>query len=144
MELIEVLKVGGASVLVLILTLIKIPKLEINVWGLIGRAINKEQTDKIDKMQQSVDGIQKKLDEHIADEEENRAENARQRILNFNNEVLRHQAHTRESFDDILSDIDYYEDYCDNHPDYSNNKAILTIEHLKQVYKVRLEHNDFL
>lgn len=137
MELQEILTAGGTSILVIILTLIKIPKLEVNVWGLIGRAINKEQTEKIDAMQKSVDGIQKKLDEHIAEE-------ARQRILTFNNEVLRKEKHTKESFDEILSDIDFYEDYCDEHPEYKNNKAVLTISHLKKVYNERLENNDFL
>lgn len=144
MDLMEILKAGGTALVVIILTLIEIPKLKINFWGLIGRAINKEQTNKIDKMQESVDNITKRLDEHIKDEEEYRAEEARQRILTFNNEVLRHQAHTRESWDEILSDIDSYEDYCDEHPSYSNNKAELTIKHLKQVYAVRLEQNDFL
>lgn len=145
MELQEILKVGGTSILILVLTLIEIPKLKVNVWGLIGRAINKEQTDKIDKMQASIDGIQSKLDEHILDEEEYRAEESRRYILQGNDEIMQHNMrHSKEWFDNLLLSIDAYEDYCDEHPLYKNNKAILAIQNIKDIYQRCLKENTFL
>lgn len=145
MELQEILKVAGTSILILVLTLIEIPKLKINVWGLIGRAINKEQTDKIDKMQASIDGIQTKLDEHILDEEEYRAEESRRYILQGNDEIMqRDMRHSKEWFDNLLLSIDAYEDYCDAHPLYKNNKAVLAIQNIKDIYQRCLKENTFL
>ena len=144
MDLQELLKAGGAGVLIVVLSIIKIPKLEVNVWGLLGRAINKEQTAKIDAMQKSINTMSTRLDEHIDDEAEYRAEQARQYIIVSNDELVRHIRHSKEWFDDILSKIDYYEDYCDKHPEFANNKAVLAIANVKVVYQSVLEANDFL
>ena len=145
MDVIEILQAGGTALLIIVLTLIKIPKLEINVGGLIGRAINKEQTAKIDNMQKSIDGIQTKLDEHIKDEEEYRAEDSRRYILQGNEEIMRDNArHSKEWFDNLLGNIDEYEDYCDSHPSYKNNKADLAIQNIKHVYQRCLDEHTFL
>lgn len=144
MELYDVLQVGGTSAVILLLTIIKIPKLEVNVWGLIGRALNKEQRNQIETMQKSVNEIATTLDKHISDEAEYRAEQARQFILVANDELMRHIRHSKEWFDDLLSKIDFYEDYCAEHPEYANNKAVLAIQNIKVIYQAQLETNDFL
>lgn len=51
------------------------------------------------------------------------ATTCRYRILRFNDEILHEQRHTKEHFDQILDDITRYEKYCDEHPEYENNKA---------------------
>ena len=44
----------------------------------------------------------------------------------------------------MLSEIDDYEEYCEGHPDYPNNRAVLAIENIREVYKERLKKHDFL
>lgn len=132
---------GAIGLLIILLGMIKIPKLELNIWSWIGRgfgrAINGEIIAEVKK-------IDKKLDEHIKIEEEELTRNVRQRILRFNDEILMGKKHTKEHFDEILADIDAYETYCIEHPDYKNNKAGLAIETIKEVYIDCLEKHSFL
>lgn len=75
---------------------------------------------------------------------ENDATTARYRILRFNDEILHGTLHTKEHFDQILGDINAYENYCGSHPEYENNKAVLAIENIKKVYQSCTAKNDFL
>ena len=52
--------------------------------------------------------------------------------------------HSKEHFDEILFDIDAYEQYCSTHPDYKNNKAVLAIGTIKEVYADCIEEHSFL
>lgn len=72
------------------------------------------------------------------------ATTCRYRILRFNDEILHEQRHTKEHFDQILDDITRYEKYCDEHPEYENNKAILAIKNVKRVYQKCSDENSFL
>ncbi len=73
-----------------------------------------------------------------------RAITARRCILNFNGELLEGRKHTKESFDQILSDIDSYELYCRTHPEFQNNKTVLSTQHIKNVYMQCEEKGAFL
>ena len=75
---------------------------------------------------------------------ENEATTCRYRILRFNDEILHGQRHTKEHFDQILEDITRYETYCDEHPKYENNKAVLAITNIKGVYRKCSDENTFL
>ncbi|MBQ9328954.1 MAG: hypothetical protein IJ225_10560 [Solobacterium sp.] len=79
-----------------------------------------------------------------AEIDEDRAITARVRIVRFNDELIRKDEHSKESFDQTLSDIDTYEDYCRAHPDFENNKTKISAKHIKDVYERRLEKGDFL
>ena len=135
------IQTGAISILVILAGMIKIPKLEINVWNLIGRAIgrsiNKEVMDRVNALAKEVDELKK-------DEELERVRFARQRILRFNDEILFEKRHSKEHFDEILDDITLYENYCADHEDYENNKAVLAIGTIKEVYKQCLKTHDFL
>lgn len=92
------------------------------------RKINKEQDEKNDKRH---------------------AVTMRVRILRFRDEMLIAQDnnvpdHTHDSYRQVLSDIDEYEKYCADHPEFKNNQTVMTIEHIKHNYQTRLEKNDFL
>lgn len=75
---------------------------------------------------------------------EGEATDSRYRILRFNDEILHDEKHTKEHFDQILDDITRYEKYCDEHPEYENNKAVLAIENIERVYKKCSDENLFL
>lgn len=72
------------------------------------------------------------------------ADHCRTQILHFNNELLRPIYHTKEEFVEVLAKIDDYERYCEEHPEYPNNRAVLAIENIREVYKERLKKRDFL
>ena len=76
--------------------------------------------------------------------EEENVRNIRQRILRFQDEILMGKKHSKEHFDEVLSDVDAYEKYCNTHPDYKNNKAVLAIETIKEVYADCIEEHSFL
>ena len=40
----------------------------------------------------------------------------------------------------MLTKIDDYERYCEEHPEYPNNRAVLAIENIREVYKERLKN----
>ena len=129
------------GILIVLTGMVKIPKVELNVWNwlgrLIGRSINGEVMEHVKKLTKEVDTLKK-------EEELERARQARQRILRFNDEILFNKRHSKEHFDEILDDIDTYEDYCDTHEDYENNKAVLAISTIREVYKECLKDHDFL
>ena len=132
---------GVVGLLIILIGMIKIPKIELNIWNLIGRtigrSINKEVLEQMNRLSKEVDTLQK-------EEELERARQARQRILRFNDEILFNKRHSKEHFDEVLEDIDTYEAYCETHEDYENNKAVLAISTIREVYKECLKDHDFL
>ena len=140
MVLAELLTDGG-GVLLLLLTLIQLSPLKINPWNAsarwLGKAINGEVLDKLES-------VEKRMNEHIKADDERDADLHRARILQFNTELLRDIKHTKEDFTEILYNIDCYERYCREHPDYQNNRAVHAIANIGRVYDERLAKHDFL
>ena len=135
------LLLGGSGGLFALLTILQISPIKINPWTAlaraIGRAINKDVLTKLDE-------TRKILDEHIKTDDARNADLHRSKILQFNNELLRDIPHTREDFIEILAEIDFYEKYCDTHPEYENNRATHAVANIKRVYDERLVKHDFL
>ena len=127
--------------LFLLLTLIQLVPIQVNPWSAIarwiGKAINGEVLGKLGK-------LEKQLDEHIDTDDKRDADSHRLEILRFNNELLRSVGHTKEEFIEVLAEIDAYEKFCTDHPDYPNNRAVLAIENIQENYKERLKKHDFL
>lgn len=125
---------GGGGLLLVAMTLVQIAPVKVNPWSwlarTVGRAVNAE--------------VIKKLDDHITMDDRRTADGHRARILHFNNELLRNLPHTKEEFIEVLAEIDAYEHYCSEHPEYPNNRAVLAIENIQEVYKERLKKHDFL
>ena len=144
----DTILLSGGGGLLLLLTLIQIAPIQINPWSAIaralGRAINSSVLDKLEILNKDQKETRQTLEEHIRIDDERDADSHRQRILQFNNELLRDIPHTKEDFTEILAEIDYYEDYCNDHPKYKNNRAVHAIAHIGKVYDERLEKHDFL
>ena len=147
MSLKEILLNGG-GLLLLLMTVIQIAPIKINPWSTIakwlGKAINTDVLHELDDVKKGQKDTREALDEHIRMDDERNADSHRQRILQFNNELLRDIPHTEEDFIEILAEIDFYEDYCQTHPEYKNNRAIHAIGHIGRVYDERLQKHDFL
>lgn len=136
----EVLTGGGGLVLVL-MTLVQIAPVKINPWSWLAKTVGKAINADISKR---LNDIEAKLDGHIDMDDRRTANVTRARILRFNNELLRDIPHTKEEFIEVLAEIDAYEKYCKAHEDYKNNRAVLAIETIREVYKERLKKRDFL
>ena len=133
MSIQEILTNGGGLLLVG-MTMIQIAPVKLNPWLLVGKAIGRAiNADVIEK-----------LDAHITMDDRRTADGHRARILHFNNELLRSIDHTEEDFNEVLAEIDEYEGYCRDHPEYPNNRAVLAIENIRDTYKDRLKKHDFL
>lgn len=134
MNLYEILANGGSLLLVL-MTLTQIAPIKINPWSWLAKTVGKAM---------GLGAIEEKLDAHIEMDDRRSADGHRARILHFNNELLRDINHTKEEFTEVLREIDAYEKYCKDHPEYPNNRAVLAIENIREVYKDRLREHDFL
>lgn len=150
MDVVELKEIflGSGGVLILLLTLVQISPIKINPWSALGRAVgrflNSAVLEELEEIKNEQIALQKKLEAHIKVDDERNADEHRIRILNFNNELLRDIPHTREDFIEILTEIDYYENYCKYHEDYKNNRAVHAISNILRVYDERLEKHDFL
>lgn len=102
------------------------------------------KTNQQDDVQSRLGEIEKRLDQMEARDLERDVKNARIRILRFGDECQHNVLHSREHFEQIIEDVDSYETYCLEHPDFKNNKAALTIHLIKETYQRRLLANDFL
>ena len=71
--------------------------------------------------------LESRMDNENADE-------ARRRILAFDDELRRKTEHSEESFNQILQDIKFYRNYCRTHADYENDKASSATAHIRETY----------
>ena len=124
-----------------VMTLVQVAPIEIRPWSWlakkIGRAINGEVLKKLGE-------VERRLDKHIVDDDRRTADSSRTRILHFNNELLRDLPNTKEEFIEVWTEIDAYEKYCREDPDYPNNRAVFAIKNIQETYKRRLDKHDFL
>ena len=108
----------------------------------------KEIIEAIDKLDRKVDErftkLDAKIDEVDAKVDERSAVSARVRILRFSDEMGEGRRHSKDTYDQALSDIDFYEKYCEGHPAFKNNQTNATVEYIKNNYAERLEKHDFL
>lgn len=68
---------------------------------------------------------------------------SRVRILRFSDELQDGRRHSKDSFDQVLSDITEYERYCTENPTFKNNQTAATVAHIQRCYAERLERRDF-
>jgi len=126
-----------AITVVVLASFLEVSKIKINPWSWIGGLLNKDVMQKVDKIEKNLADVEKRVGE-------NTAVSSRYRILRFDDEILHDIKHTKEHFDQILYDIDVYETYCNDHPDFKNNLAVMAIEHIKKVYQKCSHNNLFL
>lgn len=80
-------------------------------------------------------GIQSTLEAHIREDEDDKARNARYRILRFYDEICEGRRHSESHFEDILEDIDRYERYCAAHPGFRNSRGSLAMRNIQSTYE---------
>ena len=107
------------------------------VWDFVKFLINRKDDTKaqIVEVKKSIN----KLGERI---NENQAVLARTHILRFDDELLNDVKHSKEYFSQTLQDIDVYEAFCMDHPNFKNSYATAAISHIRSTYDDLLKkHN---
>lgn len=94
--------------------------------------------------QKDIDGLKVSIQEMKDTEAKKEVVSARRRILKFNDELLRDIDHSKELFDDILMDLKTYEDYCEEHKEFTNGKTVMATENIRSVYKNCMTKHTFL
>lgn len=137
--------------LVIILSAIQISPLELDPWTWIGNAFNKDMFARIDELEKRIDEVEQgvnlalvKCDKYEAQREEDKAVMACIRILRFNDELLHKKRHSKETFDQILKDVKFYEKYCEDNDDFENERAVRAIVNVRRCYDKCSEDCDFL
>lgn len=136
-------------------TMIELSPLKINPWSWVGkmlkflwrgfcRSLNAEVLSTLAEVKTAQKETREKLENHIKLDDEREADKVRASILHFNNELLRDIPHTKEEFVEILSKIDWYNDFCKTHEDYRNCRAVHAIANIERVYDERMKKHDFL
>ena len=96
------------------------------------------------KTVKAVDEVSKKLDAHIKDDDFRAAKAARIRILRFYDEVCAGDKHSENHFEDIIDDIDFYEQFTKAHQDFHNNRGEIAMKRIKEVYEKCKNEGSFL
>lgn len=118
------------ALVIIILSVVEICPIKINPWswvgGLIGKLLGiKAVSDKIDALELKVN--------------ENHATAIRVRILTFEDRLQSGENPSKDSWNQVMDDINRYETYTEKHREFKNNITITTIEHLKKEYARLLE-----
>ena len=128
------------SILFVFSIVVQVAPIRINPWD----KLLKWAGDRINhNVNQKIDTLDKKLDEHIATDTARRVDDIRNTILVFANECSRGIVHSKEQFRFIVSKCDSYEQYVeDNH--LKNGVITEATRLIKDTYQSRLKHDDFL
>ena len=97
----------------------------------------KEVIDDLKETRKDIEGLRAEL-------AEDRATNARIRILQFSDDLHHGLNKSKESFEQVHQDIDRYNKYCKAHKDYENSLAVAAISHIQHEYTERLSNDGFL
>lgn len=116
------------------------------LWGFIQFLIQRKdkKDDCSKKIMDMIQTLEEKIDKLDSQMGEDGAITARVRILKFMDELLEGRRHTKDSYDQVMTDITNYNKYCKGHPDFKNNQTESTIEYINKNYQERLEKHDFL
>lgn len=99
---------------------------------------------KIDGVNKRIDSLEEKIDRVEEKGDQRNAINNRVRILRFADEMLEDKKHSKDSWDQVMSETTEYEEYCESHPKFKNNQTAATVEYIQKEYAARLEKHDFL
>ena len=136
------------AVLAMFSIVIEVSPIKINPWSFLanklGKAFNKEVLNEISTLKSRVDTLDERVQQSEAIQKERDAKTARTNILRFGDEIRIGTRHSKESFDEILSDITEYESYCSTHQDFKNNRTKSTEKIIIEVYEHCLRTDSFL
>ena len=99
---------------------------------LINRHDNKN--NKENEILEALSSLQNELTEVKNEAEKQAAIAARGHILRFRDELYNDMKHTQEYFEQVLDDIEIYDQYCDEHPKFKNGRTKAASEYVNAEY----------
>lgn len=150
----EVVSQGGVLLLV-VLTLLQVSPIKLNPWSWFGKLIgalvrwlgkelNGDVMQKLGRIEEKLSELEKHDQEQDATRAEDKALDARRRILQFADEIRRKVRHSEEHFNNVFEDIKYYKTYCQEHPTFANDKARISIGIIESTYEKCACGDEFL
>lgn len=94
-----------------------------------------EKNSEMAEIKNDVKEIKETVDSLKGTVDENAAIASRSRIIRFDDELLNGVPHSREYFRQILNDIDVYERFCKDNPDFKNTYTIEADKHIKKTFE---------
>ena len=114
----------------------EVSKIKIKPLSALGRLLNGETNRKVDALNARVSDLQSKM-------EESEIKAARMRIQRFADEMYGNVRHSKEHFDLILMDITAYNNYCEKHPGFINEKTKVAQDVITDRYEQCLRERSF-
>ena len=104
-------------------------------------------TKQLGSLNKKIDTVEEKFDKRIDETndkiDQNQAILARTHILRFADEQRSGTIHhSKEYFEQQLDDIKTYTDYCEEHPKFKNERAVMASEYVKEEYRRLYLNND--
>ena len=116
------------------------------LWAFLQFIIQRsdKKNDTNTELLKAIGGLSEKVDNLEAKEDEDKAIQHRVRILRFNDELKEGRKHSKESFDQVLSDTTYYRKYREHNKDFENDMTVEAVNNIKRVYRKCMVERDFL
>ena len=108
------------------------------------RERDKKAQENFEELKTDINALDQKMvriDEKV---DRNEAMRARTQILRFDSEMYEGRFHTKEHFDEILDQCDLYNHYCEQHPEFKNQRTVSAQRHINKIYDWCKEHRKFL
>lgn len=102
------------------------------------------KAEKHDEALEVIKKINEELKELSTKVQDNQARECRIRILRFEDEMRHDVSHSQDHFEQVMEDIDTYEEYCEKHPDFHNGIGRRAMVHIKEVYDECVREHKFL
>ena len=122
---------------------VEISKIKINPLSAIGKLFNADLVKRVDTVADKVSDIETQIEDIRDKQEESEIKAARMRIQRFADEMYGNVRHSKEHFDLILMDITAYNNYCDAHPGFINEKTRVAQEIIKDRYETCMREHSF-
>ena len=148
----------GVLALIIASIFVDVSKIPINPWKHIIKGISgifnaeiitcqKDLEHKVDSLgatfQAKHDAISKTVEKIEADQLEGQKRAVRRRIISFADDCRRDVSHSQQAFITVLDDVNEYERLCRLTGD-SNHVVDDNVSYIDQLYRERLEKNDFI
>ena len=122
---------------------VEISKIKINPLSAIGKLFNADLVKRVDTVADKVSDIETQIEDIRNKQEESEIKAARMRIQRFADEMYGDVRHSKEHFDLILMDITAYNNYCDAHPGFINEKTRVAQEIIRDRYEKCMREHSF-
>lgn len=144
------MKIGFSDIVTAILVVlgfigyfVEISKIKINPLSAIGKLFNSDLVKRVDTVANKVSDIETQIEDIRDKQEESEIKAARMRIQRFADEMYGDVRHSKEHFELILMDITAYNNYCDTHPGFINEKTKVAQEIITDRYEKCMREHSF-